>query len=263
MAVSKTKPVEAIIEAYDVGQRHFGENYVQELVEKANDPKILEHCKDIKWHFIGHLQRNKVNKIIKLPGLHMVQTIDSEKLAEAVNASWEKNRMETEGKLNVLVQVNTSHEDEKSGVEPDKLLELHDFINEKCKSLQLTGLMTIGAYGFDYSKGPNPDFISLMECLKLLPHPESLQVSFGMSDDFERAVSIEQSLYDQILTVACAPFRSQWAAPWCEWAALFLASDRKNNKNIKNVLPLGKIKTKSLHAQADGEGKTFQPANPS
>lgn len=52
MAVSKTKPVEAIIDAYDVGQRHFGENYVQELEEKASDPKILEHCKDIKWHFM-------------------------------------------------------------------------------------------------------------------------------------------------------------------------------------------------------------------
>lgn len=186
--MSKTKPVETIIDAYSVGQRHFGENYVQELEEKANNPKILENCKDIKWHFIGHLQRNKVNKVIKLPGLHMIQTIDNLKLAETVNNSWKSNRMETEGKLKVLIQVNTSGEGEKSGVDPEKLQELFDFVNEKCDALQLEGLMTIGAFGFDYSQGPNPDFVCLMECLSHLPNPDSWQVSFGMSDDFEQAV---------------------------------------------------------------------------
>lgn len=189
VAVSKTKPVEDIIDAYNVGQRHFGENYVKELEEKAVHPKILESCKDIKWHFIGHLQRNKINKIIKLPGLHMIQTIDSEKLAEAVNKAWEKNRLETDAKLKVFIQVNSSAEDEKNGVEPGKVPELFEYINEKCSSLQLVGLMTIGAYGFDYSKGPNPDFICIMECMKHLPNSESLEASFGMSDDFERAVS--------------------------------------------------------------------------
>lgn len=63
VVVSKTKPVESILEVYSTGQRHFGENYVQELHQKANDEKILEHCKDIKWHFIGHLQRNKIPKV--------------------------------------------------------------------------------------------------------------------------------------------------------------------------------------------------------
>ena len=187
--MSKTKTVEAIIEAYSVGQRHFGENYVKELEEKASHPKILEHCKDIKWHFIGHLQRNKINKIIKLQGLHMIQTIDSEKLAEAVNKAWEKNRQEPDGKLKVLIQINTSSEDEKNGIEPEKVPELFHYITDKCQSLELYGLMTIGAYGFDYSKGPNPDFVSIMECLKHVPDHESLQLSFGMSDDFEKAVS--------------------------------------------------------------------------
>lgn len=190
VAVGKTKPVEAIIEAYSVGQRHFAENYVQELVEKASDSKILENCKDIKWHFIGHLQRNKINKIIKLQGLHKIQTVDSEKLAEAVNNAWEKNRLETEGKLKVLIQVNSSGEEVKNGIDPEKAPELFKFINEKCKALQLEGLMTIGAYGYDYSKGPNPDFVALLGCLNHLPNPESLQLSFGMSDDFERAVSL-------------------------------------------------------------------------
>lgn len=190
VAVGKTKPVEAIIEAYSVGQRHFAENYVQELVEKASDSKILENCKDIKWHFIGHLQRNKINKIIKLQGLHKIQTVDSEKLAEAVNNAWEKNRLETEGKLKVLIQVNSSGEEVKNGIDPEKAPELFKFIKEKCKALQLEGLMTIGAYGYDYSKGPNPDFVALLGCLNHLPNPESLQLSFGMSDDFERAVSL-------------------------------------------------------------------------
>ncbi|CRK89110.1 CLUMA_CG002539, isoform A [Clunio marinus] len=194
VAVGKTKPVEALIDAYDAGQRHFGENYVKELAEKAIDPKILENCKDIKWHFIGHLQTNKINKVIKLPGLYMIQTIDSEKLAEAVNNAWEKNRLESDGKLKVLIQVNTSAEDAKNGVDPDKVPELFEFINDKCKALKLEGLMTIGAFGYDYTKGPNPDFTALMECLNHLPNPESLQVSFGMSNDFEEAIQVGSTI---------------------------------------------------------------------
>ncbi len=64
VAVSKTKPAEDIIIAYNAGQRHFGENYVQELVEKANLNEIKEKCPEIRWHFIGHLQKNKVNKLL-------------------------------------------------------------------------------------------------------------------------------------------------------------------------------------------------------
>lgn len=66
VAVSKIKPVELILEAYNCGQRDFGENYVQELIDKASDPLLLENCKDIKWHFIGHLQSNKINKVTKI-----------------------------------------------------------------------------------------------------------------------------------------------------------------------------------------------------
>lgn len=64
VAVSKFHPKESIVQAYTLGQRVFGENYVQELVDKANDADILSQCPDIKWHFIGHLQSNKVNKIV-------------------------------------------------------------------------------------------------------------------------------------------------------------------------------------------------------
>lgn len=154
--MSKTKPIEDIIAAYSVGQRDFGENYIQELEEKSNNPQILEHCKDIRWHFIGHLQTNKTKKVLKVPNLHMVQTVHSEKNAELLNKLWEKERLQQDGKLKVLVQVNTSGEDAKNGVDPEKAVEVFEFVNDKCKALKCEGLMTIGEYGYDYSKGPNP-----------------------------------------------------------------------------------------------------------
>lgn len=99
-----------ILEAYEVGQRHFGENYVQELVDKATDSVILEKCKDIKWHFIGHLQNNKVNKVLGIPNLYLIETLDSQKLANNLNKSWPKFGP-PDSKLRVMLQVNTSKEE--------------------------------------------------------------------------------------------------------------------------------------------------------
>lgn len=171
----------------------------------------------------------------------MVQTIDSEKLALAVNNAWEKNRAESEGKLKVLIQVNTSAEDEKNGVEPAKVPELFTFINDKCKALDLQGLMTIGAYGFDYSKGPNPDFIALLECLEHIPRPESLELSFGMSDDFEKAVSAPDGCvgnsvwcfkrFDEIINIFTTLSRSRWAAQSCALAARFSDSEPRRTES--------------------------------
>lgn len=110
VAVSKIKPASLIVQAYEVGQRHFGENYVNELAEKASDPLILENCKEIKWHFIGHLQTNKINKLLGSPGLFMVETVDSAKLADNLNKQWLKFRKGDE-KLKVMVQINTSGEE--------------------------------------------------------------------------------------------------------------------------------------------------------
>lgn len=98
-----------IVAAYEEGQRHFGENYVNELVEKANSEIILEKCKDIKWHFIGHLQSNKVNKVLSIPNIHMIETVDSSKLADQLNKSWQKFGL-PDSKLNVMIQINTSNE---------------------------------------------------------------------------------------------------------------------------------------------------------
>jgi len=109
VAVSKLQSTELILSAYQAGQRHFGENYVNELVEKAFNPQIRERCKEIRWHFIGNLQRNKINKILDIPNLYVIETVSNDKLANALNNSWPKFR-KNDDKLNIMVQVNTSEE---------------------------------------------------------------------------------------------------------------------------------------------------------
>ncbi|KAG8227875.1 hypothetical protein J437_LFUL007185 [Ladona fulva] len=196
VAVSKTKPKELIIAAYKAGHRYFGENYVQELIDKAHDPDILEQCKEIQWHFIGHLQRNKVNKVVNIPGLHLVETVDSEKLANTINDQYGK--LLRENRLKVMVQVNTSGEEAKNGCPPKEAAHLVKHIMEKCKNLEFLGLMTIGAFGYDFSLGPNPDFVSLRNCREevcksLNMDPSQVELSMGMSNDFEHAVEMGSS----------------------------------------------------------------------
>lgn len=98
-----------VIDAYDAGQKHFGENYVNELIEKSGHPEILK--RDIRWHFIGHLQRNKINKVLAVPNLWIIETVDSNKLASALDTAWPKYRKNDDNKLNIMVQVNTSKEE--------------------------------------------------------------------------------------------------------------------------------------------------------
>ena len=104
VAVSKTKPNEMVVEAYEAGQRHFGENYAQELAGKASDPVILEKCPDIKWHFIGTVQSKNIGKIVKSPNLTMVETISSLKQADKFQSSCKSNKVNG---LGVMVQVST------------------------------------------------------------------------------------------------------------------------------------------------------------
>jgi len=85
VAVSKTKPKEAVMEAYRAGHRVFGENYVQELVEKAHDPELQEQCPEILWHFIGNCQTNKAKDLMKVPRLSIVETVTSTKLASKMD----------------------------------------------------------------------------------------------------------------------------------------------------------------------------------
>ncbi|KAF7273194.1 hypothetical protein GWI33_014085 [Rhynchophorus ferrugineus] len=194
VAVSKIKPVESIIEAYNEGQRHFGENYVQELEEKAANKEILERCPDIRWHFIGHLQTNKISKVLAVRNLFMIETVDSQKLATNLNKNWPKFGA-LGSKLNIMVQVNTSGEDEKNGLPPSEVNSLVNYILTECPNLRFEGLMTIGMFGYDLSKGPNPDFLTLRKCkedlcTELGLNKSEVQLSMGMSNDFEHAIEL-------------------------------------------------------------------------
>ena len=200
VAVSKTKPKEMILEAYDAGHRDFGENYVQELADKSNDSDILKYCPDIKWHFIGNCQTKNVNKLAKCRNLSVIETITSEKLADKLQFQFAKK--EKESLVNVMVQVNTSGEENKNGIEPGKdTLAAVKHIKEKCPNLKVTGLMTIGALGHSVASssqqegGPNPDFVALIQCrhevANILDVDENLlELSMGMSNDYAEAISM-------------------------------------------------------------------------
>lgn len=192
VCVSKLKPASDIKALYDVGYRDFGENYVQELIEKA---KILP--KDIKWHFIGGLQTNKCKDLSKNIGnLYFVETIDSLKKAKKLNDT-RKQMIDDkipgfESKIGILIQVNTSGESQKSGCEPGaELDELVAFVLEKCDCIEFHGLMTIGSYAMSHGDGENPEFKLLAE---LKDHLESkfnlqgLELSMGMSSDYPQAI---------------------------------------------------------------------------
>ncbi|XP_051780218.1 pyridoxal phosphate homeostasis protein [Erpetoichthys calabaricus] len=194
VAVSKTKPPEMVMVAYQHGQRNFGENYVQELLDKASDPKILSSCPEIKWHFIGHLQKNNVNKLMGVPNIFMVETVDSVKLADRVNSSWQKQRLSAQ-RLKVMVQINTSGEDSKHGLAPSEAVSMVQHIVSQCPALEFIGLMTIGQYGHDLSEGPNPDFQMLLSkrrevCDTLKLPLDKVELSMGMSMDFEHAIEV-------------------------------------------------------------------------
>ena len=133
LAVSKTKPVSDIMDAYNAGQRLFGENYVQEGVEKT---KELAHLSDIEWHMIGPIQSNKTKVVAE--HFDWVQSVDREKIARRLN----DQRPDNLAPLNVCIQLNIDDEDSKSGVKQEALDELVSFIQSQDK-LMLRGLMAI------------------------------------------------------------------------------------------------------------------------
>ena len=208
IAVSKLKPISSIVEAYQCGQRYFGENYIQELETKSNSEEILSQCSEIKFHFIGHLQSNKVNKLLKVKNLHMIETVDSKKLADLIDKAIDRHKVDGEeplsfiddkqqhcDQLNVLIQVNTSGEEQKNGVEPNEVIPLAEHILSQCKWLRLAGLMTIGKLDGWNEPGPNKDFLKLYEVRDLLSRhmsidQSSLELSMGMSSDFEEAIEL-------------------------------------------------------------------------
>ena len=204
VAVSKTKPKEMIIEAYRAGHRDFGENYVQELVEKSNDVELLGCCPDINWHFIGNCQTKNAKKLAQCPRLVVIETITSIKLADKLQAQFSKqtNRTKQNNIVEVMVQINTSGEENKNGILPGPdVLSTVKHLQEKCPNLKFVGLMTIGALGNSLAtnsisnEDANPDFIKLIECRKNVASAldideKSIELSMGMSNDFLAAIKM-------------------------------------------------------------------------
>lgn len=179
LAVSKTKPVSAIAEAIEAGQRAFGENYVQEGVEKIQH---FADCSDLEWHFIGPLQSNKS----RLVATHFdwIQTVDRLKIAQRLS---EQRPVELLP-LNVLIQINISDEASKSGISPSEMLPLAEAI-AKLPRLRLRGLMAIPKPESD----PAQQKIALAQMQQLFlqlkqQFSEVDTLSMGMSDDMPTAI---------------------------------------------------------------------------
>ncbi len=180
VAVSKIKPNADIQALYDLGQRDFGENYVQEMVEKA---EALP--KDIRWHFIGHLQRNKVKYIV--PFVHLIQGVDSLKLLKEINKQAAKINKVT----SCLLQVHIAEEETKFGMDESELMEaMHEISG--LKHVRIEGLMGMASFSDDNGKVRGE--MRLLKKLfdKFNPSPEHQApwsiLSMGMSGDYKMAM---------------------------------------------------------------------------
>ncbi len=172
-AVSKTKPNEDILNAYNLGIRDFGENYVQELITKMDTLP-----KDIKWHMIGHLQTNKVKELVKR-NIYLIESVDSIKLMQTINKEAIKNNKI----VNILIEVNIANDDNKSGCSIDDMDNLIKESNN-LSNIKLLGLMAIGPHTDDINKikGSFKKMKDLKEQYKLD------LLSMGMSNDYKIAI---------------------------------------------------------------------------
>ena len=183
MAVSKFHPAEAITEAYEAGQRVFGESRATELVDKA---KTLPT--DIKWHFIGHLQTNKVRMI--MPHASLIQSVDSERLLRLINA--EAARIDRV--IDVLLQVHVAQEETKFGFTPQELIDLMS----TCDVTALDNVRIVGVMGMasntDDDTRVESDFKAIaqtfndIKALNLPGNEHFTVISMGMSDDHQLAI---------------------------------------------------------------------------
>ena len=180
IAVSKTKPIEMIEEAIDAGKTQFGENKAQEMKEKYEAlPKNLE------WHFIGHLQTNKVKYVVGRAGL--IHSVDSLHLAEAIEKECEKKDVHA----NILVEVNVAGEDSKFGIKPEETESLIRQI-AKLPRVHVRGLMTIAPF-VEKPEEKRPIFHKLHKLLvdisaKNIDNIDMNVLSMGMTNDYEIAV---------------------------------------------------------------------------
>jgi pyridoxal phosphate enzyme (YggS family) len=182
VAVSKIQPVEAILKLYELGQRDFGENYVQELVDKQS-----QLPNDIHWHFIGHLQSNKVKYIA--PFVHLIHGVDSLKLLKEINKEAAKNNRT----IDVLLQVHIAQEETKFGLDEEELnLIISEFENLRMTNVKVCGLMGMASFSDDLEKVRG----ELRSLKTLFDKYSSLSIancqlsilSMGMSGDYKMAI---------------------------------------------------------------------------
>lgn len=179
VAVSKYHPVEALQEAYDAGQRVFGESHVQELVAKQ---EVLP--KDIEWHFIGHLQTNKVKYIA--PFIRLIHSVDSSKLLKEIN----KQAQKAERVVDVLLQIHVAMEETKFGFTPEEVIAmLEDGAWKELKHVRIVGLMAMATNTDDEAQiaGEFERVSQLFQMLKkgvFAANPEFKELSMGMSGDY-------------------------------------------------------------------------------
>jgi pyridoxal phosphate enzyme (YggS family) len=183
VAVSKIQPVQAIKELYQFGQKDFGENYVQELVEKQTQLPA-----DIRWHFIGHLQTNKVKLIA--PFIYLVQGVDSFKLLKEINKEAKKNNRI----IKILLQVHIAKEETKFGLDENELADLlnNQLTNEPLHHINIVGLMGMASFIDDMDK-VRKEFKHLKTLYdkhsRLSTVNLQLQtLSMGMSSDYKLAI---------------------------------------------------------------------------
>ena len=178
VAVSKTKPNEDILEAYDTGHRHFGENRTQDMTDKY---EALP--KDIKWHMIGHVQTNKVKYMAKY--IHLIQAVDSLKLLKEIN----KRAKNEERVINCLLQLKIAEEDSKYGLEKQELLDI--LKSDKYKSynnVKVVGLMGMATFTDDEEQ-IHREFAELEKLYyDLKDENDFTTLSMGMSGDYQLAL---------------------------------------------------------------------------
>lgn len=184
VAVGKYTQTQNISTLYELGQRAFGENQVQQLKERMNTLEELP----LEWHMIGSLQKNKINNLIDLRP-NLMQSLESVELATELNKKLESKKT----KMNCLLQINAANEETKSGVLSEEAFDIYQQIKESCPHINLKGVMTIGAHSED-EKRIQKSFETTHTIYQKLQKEGATICSMGMSSDYTLAIKCGSNL---------------------------------------------------------------------
>ena len=201
VAVSKTQPVERILEAYEAGMRDFGESYVQEAIQKIDHPSL--QLPDIRWHFIGHLQSNKVRYVE--PRFHLIHSVDSLKLAAEIS----RRAVQAGRTARMLLEIKLDDRDTRAGIDPEVAIQ-EALGATALTGVRLEGLMGIAPYDADADAGARAEtarlaFRQLNSLFCRLPEACRQTLSMGMTGDYP--IAIEEG--STLLRIGTALFGSR------------------------------------------------------